>query len=86
MGFLHRNGREEAFSLCVFEPSERDRSGWIEVFERHMRSLDELPSHIAAWQAFRKHSNGSTMTAALANYRKILEKTWHWKQSSPLNS
>ncbi len=80
VGFLHGNGREEAFSLCVFEPSERDSSGFVEVFERHMRSLDELPTQIAAWQAFRKNTNVSTMTEAQASYRKIVEKTWRWKQ------
>lgn len=79
-GFIHEQTKSGHYSLCVFESSQSDSSEFVEVFERRMSSLTELPEHITAWQKFRSNCSVSNIAKAQAAQSKIIEKSWRWKQ------
>lgn len=72
VGVVHQSHPDDPFQLCVFEPSQAHASGWAEIFERSMPTLDELPKHVAAWRAFRAGGPPSS-TLALAAHKKWLK-------------
>jgi hypothetical protein len=75
LGIIHQQPANAPFSLCVFEPSNREESGLAEVFERAMQSLEELPNQIAAWQKFRSATTLTTLSAVEKANAKIVQKT-----------
>lgn len=52
MGVIHQSRPDRPFNLCVFVPSERTESGYTEVLERTLESLDDLPEKVDQWRAF----------------------------------
>lgn len=72
IGVIHQCNSIQPFRLCVFEPGERAGKGFVEVFERTLNSLDELPQKVAEWRAFRSKSGPLENTTAAQDHRKWL--------------
>src|SRR4051812_6430238 len=70
MGVIHQRTPDEPIRFCVFEPSDRAAGGFVEVFERTMASLDELPARVNEWRSFR------SATARLNNATEADHPKW----------
>jgi hypothetical protein len=68
---IHQRTADEPIRFCVFEPSDRAAGGLVEVFERTMASLDELPARVNEWRSFR------SATARLNN-ANVVEDQSKW--------
>lgn len=80
LGIIHRQGANGPFSLCVFEPSTSEESGFGEVFERDMLSLKELPKQIAAWKKFRSKDSLKEISDIAKKYSSVVLKAIREKQ------
>lgn len=65
---IHQRNRELPFGFCVFEPDTTEVNEAVEVFERTMTSLDELPARVAEWRAFRQSTEAIDSACANTNH------------------
>lgn len=70
---IHQRDQKLPFGFCVFEPSTTKDDEPVEVFERTMTGLDELPERVAEWRAFRQSTDSIEMASANADHLKWLK-------------
>lgn len=69
---IHQRDAKLPFGFCVFEPNTTNGDEAVEVFERTMTGLDELPVRIAEWKAFRQSTEVMDMASANAKHLEWL--------------
>ncbi len=70
---IHQRSQDLPFGFCVFEPGTSEDDEAVEVFERTMTSLDELPARVAEWRAFRQSTEAIDSASANANHQQWLK-------------
>jgi hypothetical protein len=70
---IHQQNRELPFGFCVFEPDTTEVDEAVEVFERTMTSLDELPGRVAEWRAFRQSTEVIDSASVNTNHLEWLK-------------
>jgi hypothetical protein len=70
---IHQRDPNSPFGFCVFEPSDIKADETVEVFERRMKGLDELPERVSEWRAFRQSTDSIDMASSSADHLKWLK-------------